>query len=403
MSDNVILLGAGASADAGIPMMNSFMDVMWRIAKLGKWNGHTINANDRTVLVEALKVREELDGYHGRVALDVWNIEDILSVLSFNALAGGKREKERLRGMTKAIGRVIEITNLVEHDGNLTEDRKVGMYPNFWRALVNWSVDHNAPIPPILTFNYDLVLERALLNALVGKYYRTHGRSFPYDAIEIRYSTDNFQPEALLAKTAYWRSDAQFHQGDPGMILEEKPAGYELDAEKLMRIELLKLHGSVNFPRTSEAERRDLRPTQRLIRPLDDPLILPPVFNKATNSIGKDVWSRAMQLLRTCKNLIVCGYSLPVTDIYMQYFLKAALGPNQDLNHVYVFDPSLFGNERHAEGEGLRQRYARNFSEPIQRRIEFQPWCPEGWKEGHGTMRHLVWLLAQHPDVLLFG
>lgn len=405
MSENVFLFGAGASADAGIPTLKTFMDAMWQIAKIGKWNGREVKSQDREVLIEALKVREELDSYHGRVALNVWNIEDILSVLAFNALAGGKREKDRLRGMTKAIARVIEITTDFTHDGKLNQDLKVGLYQNFWRALIDWTIYHTKTLPPILTFNYDLVLERAFLHAAVGKYYRTHERRFPYEAIQFCYSNDRFQPTAFLTEDATWDQYYGNLPKERGMILKESSSGQTLSPEKLLTVELLKLHGSVNFPRTSDAEPNPLTSTQRLIRPLDDPLILPPVFNKATESVGKDIWPRAMQLLRGCKNLIICGYSLPTTDIYMQYFLKAALGPNQDLNRIFVFDPSLFDPARAHEGDALRERYACIFSKPIQDRIVYQPFVAQKFQEApnKGTTTHLVHLLSTSPGEILFG
>jgi hypothetical protein len=88
----------------------------------------------------------------------------------------------------------------------------------------------------------------------------------------------------------------------------------------------------------------------------------------------------------------------------MQYFLKAALGPNQDLNRIFVFDPDLFRSHRAAQGEDLKKRYAMNFSPPVQRRIVFQPPIKDKWREEQGgTMWHLSHLLATAPQELLFG
>ena len=125
-SDKVIILGAGASAGAGIPMLGTFMDTMWQLAKTQRCEGKELSQVDIEVLEQALKVRAELDGYHGRATLDVWNLEDILSILSFNALAGGENERNRLSWMTKAIARVIELTCRVRHDGDLESAHPMG-------------------------------------------------------------------------------------------------------------------------------------------------------------------------------------------------------------------------------------------------------------------------------------
>ncbi len=391
-SDNVFLLGAGFSADAQVPMMQGFMDKMWTLARTGRCRNVAIPQSQLAVLEEALKVREELDGYHGRAALDVWNIEDILSILSFSS-------KKRLDDMTKAIAQLIELTCTIKHDGKLNNHSdEFTIYSRFWRALIKWADDRGRPVPPILTFNYDLVLERSLLRALVGKYYR-HSVKFGHEAVEVSYSGAVCEDIRLRCITGTWR-DENFRE-EHGLILEDIPADSTLNTDKLLRLQILKLHGSVNFPRPKRKATDARLGSQVLTTPLEDPLILPPIFNKATDAVGKEVWTQALQVLRSCKRLIICGYSLPATDIYMQYFLKAALGPNQDLDHIYVFDPVLHGEDQAIAGRALRERYACNFSQPIQRRIQFQPIpAPNSL---HGTAMHLVWLLEQQPNAILFG
>lgn len=72
MSDNVLILGAGFSADAGIPLMGQFMDKMWTISRSGKCNGVRVSVDDLTVLENGLKAREELDGYHVRPLASIY-------------------------------------------------------------------------------------------------------------------------------------------------------------------------------------------------------------------------------------------------------------------------------------------------------------------------------------------
>jgi hypothetical protein len=89
----------------------------------------------------------------------------------------------------------------------------------------------------------------------------------------------------------------------------------------------------------------------------------------------------------------------------MQYFLKAALGPNQDLNRIFVFDPCLFDPAREHEGAALRERYACIFSKPIQDRIVYQPPIERKFEGAldRGTTSHLVHLLRKTPGEILFG
>jgi hypothetical protein len=91
--NNVILFGAGASADAGIPMLDSFIDKMWEYAMRGKVGDKPIAHVDREILVEANKIRIDLERYSSRAYFDNRNLEDILSLLSFEALAEGNNSK----------------------------------------------------------------------------------------------------------------------------------------------------------------------------------------------------------------------------------------------------------------------------------------------------------------------
>jgi hypothetical protein len=88
MSENVIIFGAGFSYDAGIPMLSNFIERMWEYSIRGKAGNHELEYFDKNILAEALEIRREMDGYHGRVAFDDRNIEDILSMLVFNLMGG---------------------------------------------------------------------------------------------------------------------------------------------------------------------------------------------------------------------------------------------------------------------------------------------------------------------------
>ncbi len=408
MADNVIILGAGSSADAGIPLLGKFIETMWSMAKLGRHRNSPIPDSDRELIIQALKIRDELDGYHGRSAIDLWNIEEVLSLLAFTALTAGRAEKNKLDVMARAIARTIEITCRVKSNGKLNE-RVSGdivvpeVYPAFWRSLFAWVRETNYAPPVIITFNYDLVLERSLLYSIIGTYFASN-RAFPGDGICLDYHSKQFPQLKLALKSEEFVSQDRSN-GIParegGFILEEI-SDQDTDLE-LLPIHLLKLHGSCNFPKPARKRQVERDAGQRLAEGLQDPLILPPVFNKATEKLGTGSWSFAMEALRDCKNLIVCGYSLPQTDIYMQYFLKAALGPNRDLDRIHVFDPILFQEERADEANTLKTRYAGNFSEPLRKRIHFQPPIMERSRGAAGTFNHLVWLLHKHPQTLLFG
>ena len=363
MTDNIIILGAGASVDAGIPLLANFVEKMWEFAITGKHNGQTLSDEDKKIFAEAIKVKNELDGYHGRAAFNDRNIEDILSILSFNLIGGKKSDLEKQKWFIRAITRTIDLTCNVQHDGTLNRVQQNGhqVYGEFWRGLFERFKNSASSFPTIISFNYDLVLERSLLQTVIGTGYKPHSSRFPYDGINLRYHY-NFVKD-LRFKVKYvpftvTRGD-DFGRED-GMILE---ATDEI-LRNLVNIEILKLHGSLNFP----SKKDDSFSPAKIA---SDPYILPPVINKWVGKNEETIWSTGLQRLREAKNIIIVGYSLPQTDIFMQYFLRAGVGPNLNLNKIIVHNPILYRSG--AENELMRERYGNCFSPQLQSRIIFNP------------------------------
>jgi len=367
MSDNVIILGAGASADAQIPLMSNFIETMWEMSVRGKIRSEKLTPEDRTLISEAMVIKDRLDNYHGRANFNDRNVEDVLSILSFDAMAGGRTHRKRLSTFVKAISRTIELTSAVRHNGRAEHQPGYpAPYMDLWRLLIQDRLQKTGSFPPIVTFNYDLVLERSLYNYCTTV---SHD-SLPFRGLSIAYYYDKL-PRVDLSKVPI-RTDQSGRSNHHGTWLA--PA----KEEDTVSIEILKLHGSINFPR--------IKPTQQNLPVLavDDPLVMPPVFSKMEYGIGlRDAWKRALLRLRQAKNIIIVGYSLPTTDIYMQYFLKAGLGPNMNLNRVFVFDPVLYKESEACEA--MIRRYKTCFSPQLQDRIIFRP-----SHTGDGTLQHFV-------------
>jgi len=395
MTDNVIILGAGSSVEAGVPLLGNFVDQMLEYGFKGKAHNKDLSSEDKTIFAEAMKVRNELDGYHGRAAFDDRNIEDILSILAFNLMAGGETEREKLEWMTKAIARTIELSTKVKFDNNqidkIQKVEGVEVYKNFWQKLFKRFSNQN-DFPTIITFNYDLVLERSLFHLLINTHYNAHNENlFPFDGISLKYYYD------VLAPFFYKVNQTIYSQaGDIGI---ENLGGTnislcnQIDLERPANIELLKLHGSINFPnRISHESTKPIIPTDSV----ENAYILPPLPNKGLLGEQIEIWKVALERLREAKNIVIVGYSLPRTDIYMQYFFKAGLGPNVNLNKITVFNPVLFRNKLDTmdpECKAMEERYSSCFSPQLKERIVFRPSylkLNNIKEELAGTFRHFV-------------
>ena len=118
-----------------------------------------------------------------------------------------------------------------------------------------------------------------------------------------------------------------------------------LDADKLDTFVYLKLHGSVNWHYSGREHfygetifYSDVSPwgQKRQHHELEarrsagdkDTLIIPPVAEKTTffsNETVRRLWQEASDHLEGATRVFVIGYSLPISDIGMQFFLKRSL------------------------------------------------------------------------------
>jgi hypothetical protein len=319
-------------------------------------------------------------------------------MLAFNILGGGRSDTNRFKAFTKAISETIELSCNVKHPGLITKHNFSfisdgdEIYRRFWISLFNWFSKGNK-LPTIITFNYDLVLERSLFQTLINKYYQEDKNRAPFNAFTIDYKYRHFEPEHYRLGYIPQTFTPKGEYG-PGSNLEKMDTQKE---SSFANIELLKLHGSLNFP-TSISQLKKEKPT--LTKVIENPYILPPVSNKHSNGAGDESWQVALNRLREAKNVIFVGYSLPKTDMYMQFFLKAALGPNQELNKLYVFDPVLW--QETEASLAMRSRFEACFAEQLRPRINFNPPLNTHLMDCKGTTEHFVNILENDPEWIFF-
>jgi hypothetical protein len=159
--DNVIIFGAGASIDAGIPLLNNFVDTMWGYAIRGRSPNGVISPEDKKLLEQADVIRVGLERYNSRANFNMRNLEDVLSLLSFESLAGGEA-LEKYQTWVRAITKTVELSTSHSYSQAVSENLnyKRTIYHEFWNCLLGQNSSSNPP--GLITFNYDLVLERTL-------------------------------------------------------------------------------------------------------------------------------------------------------------------------------------------------------------------------------------------------
>jgi hypothetical protein len=279
MKENVVyLLGAGYSAPLGLPLMNNF---------LVKSRDMYFSAPEKYRHFEKVfKTIEELSIIKNYFSSDLFNIEEILSILEMKRQLQGE---ESVETFTNYISNVIEY--YTPPIPNPTKN-----WPSNWGEIIfasgNWSNygyfiatlfglkfqsikfdnrwvpqislnDEKDTSYSIITLNYDLVIE-----------------------IIHSYLKDNFNINHLV----------------------------DLNRQTTNRdFPLAKLHGSVD---TND--------------------IVPPTWNKNVSKNISTAWKNAYQLISKANHLRIIGYSLPIADSYIKYLLKSAITSSEHLKKIDV-------------------------------------------------------------------
>ena len=276
--DNVVyILGAGFSAQFGLPVMSNFLEKARDIVALRNIETRRINElkinldNFETVFRNIETLRRCKDYYNA----DFLNIEEILSLLDMGELVGSQTEGEQSKIFRNFIADVIKYYTVDEPPYSQEKNTYSLLLP-FLKYLfrvdcepgeLTRNVRSDVPFYSILTFNYDNVLENALgiLN---------------YEC----------QFDQLSFSNSY--------------------------NKKGKKVPLIKIHGDVCSPASIVAPtwRKKFEPEQS----------------------GFSAWKTAGEILREANHIRIIGYSLPDTDSYLKYFLKWGAAHEQNLKSIDV-------------------------------------------------------------------
>jgi hypothetical protein len=316
MSKNVFILGAGASAKAGVPLLKDFLRVANTIRI-----GNSLSQTDRALFDLVFRARTALTAINSKSRLDFDNFEEIYSAFDMASLIQrlGDLDQKSVLELPSAMRRLITVTIEksmklpVYNDLQIQKALPPEPYDRFIKGIAHLSKSDEVAL---ITFNYDLALDYALY----------------FNRIAFNYGLDN---------------------------------GTGLD--------LLKLHGSLNWGRCSnqscrgiciwsladyfkqfkwnlyDVEDASLEVAERLIgrthchpETLErDPVLIPPTWNKGGfhNELSS-VWSKAAAHLAEAENIFVIGYSFPPSDQFFKYFFAVgSIGQEGWIEKIRVVDP----------------------------------------------------------------
>ena len=345
MAKTVFVLGAGASAKAGAPLMSTFLDKARDLLASGKVD------DKKEDFERVFKALVKLRDVFYKSGLDLDNIESVFGAFEMARIIGklGDCSQAEIDDFSDSI-RVLIVRTLdqsIRYDYSLNDVTPPVPYGKFVRLLKGMNKAGQSCAPnrcSVLTFNYDIALDYA----------------FTWSDVPIDY---------CLQTTT------------------------EMNAVKL-----LKLHGSLNWGRCPSCREVTAVPfskgsvmeyarklggsgfitlpaAQELINATCDadgcgthlsgePIIVPPTWNKTEGHANlANVWKQAAIELGEAENIICIGYSLPESDLFFRYLFALGTVGEAHLRRFWVFDPDTEGV--------VQKRYDRLIGKGIERRFKF--------------------------------
>ena len=342
MSKIVFVLGAGASAHCGTPLMNNFLEVAQDLLRLGEVDEVK---EDFENVFDAVG---HLHAIQSKAKINTYNIEDVYAAFEMGKLLDSLPgvESNKIEGLTssirKVIGYTLEKTTKLPSNGTTDVPETYYKFAGIIESLIKEKRDCS-----IITFNYDLGLDYAL-----------YGRRIlpDYSFGDIDLTGKKFVTYLKLHGSLNWGKCRKCPKITPyrGFQYTKKVVGRAYST----------------IPIISPLKRQKCSYCGELLE--EDPFIVPPTWNKTAFHAQIDqVWKRAALELKDAENIFVLGYSFPSTDLFFHYLFALGVDMTTILRGFYVYNPDPSVKERFEDllGSGISERfhfYDLSFEEVIQ-------------------------------------
>lgn len=336
MSETVFILGAGASKEAGAPLIGEFLDISKRL-----WKQKARIADDEfRVVFDAIT---KLQIVHSKASLEIRNIEEVFAAFEMAqtlgvSLVAGSIPEALVSCSRTVIAQTIEQTLFFPR--NSDEPRvpyPPKAYESFAKLVLHLQKEATTKqTVSVITFNYDPAVE-----------YCFHSAQIPFSYCLDGMSDTAAVPLLKLHGSLNWGECPDCERVVPwelSDVLRENLFSKVNDSAMILPI-------SSSFSLFAHCKKQ----------PVKGPFIVPPTFNKTKyHRLLSTVWSRAAKELSEAENIFVSGYSLQDSDAFFRYlYALGTIGPV--LDHFWVFDPDQSGEVearfRELLGTSARERF----------------------------------------------
>lgn len=314
MSKIVFILGAGASKEAGAPLMYEFLDYAYELWKLNRVSSSN---HEFSVVFDAIG---KLQSVHSKSELDLRNVESVFAAFEMAKLlnifpsANEDLISQQIDALKLLIVKTLE--NSIEFHLNSSGLVIPKPYGEFLKLVKYLQVESKRKYSvSVFTFNYDILLDLACMR----------------EGIKIDYGLDNEKkglPILKLHGSTNWGYCKKCKSVIPYDISGYIFNDYEITGNKVRSLRYITL--SNRFNEFIHCEKVD---------PI--PVIVPPTWNKSDyHKQIATVWKRAAHELQDAEHIFIIGYSLPPTDMFFRFLYALGTVGQNPLKSFCVYDPA---------------------------------------------------------------
>jgi hypothetical protein len=343
MSKIVIVLGAGASCEYGLPSMSNFLQISEKLFRDNSNNYY------RGIYENVNKAICSLQNVNSKSFVDIYNIEDVFSSFEMGRIIGrlpGMSNGEEIENLIVSTKRLIyetldKSTLLMIPSRDKPPDAKIG-----YRRLVEFIKEVNKKSFDtccVITFNYDLLLDYALYKSNLIPNYCLNTKNEP------------IQGKVKLIKlhgSLNWLVNLDNKNEIFPVFLNDifEDVKYYINPyseDRIFYIDPIKWLSTKN----------NIYNKKKII---PEPVLIPPVFNKMEYSDNiRNVWRQASIELSDAEYILICGYSHPETDNFFKFLFALGMAGDSLIHRFAVYDPNTELEERYKKilGRSLIGRY----------------------------------------------
>lgn len=313
MSEIVFILGAGASADAGAPLMKNFM------LKAQELRKEKDKVKIRQDFDDVFRIKNSISKLCHKSILDLNNVEELFAILEMGKLINKlvDLDSESIEKCTSSLRKVIGRTLELSMPLRMVSRDELDVYKTYnkFLKLLDLLKRHRRISCSVLTFNYDIGLDYTFYrNGLGFDYCLEDNSNSQLIAVLKLHGSLNWAKCTSCDKVIPWNFK--------DFIINES-----IGNDWIIDISSKLSSSGLCCPQC-----------QNILS--SDSFIIPPTWNKILHNKNLiNVWKKAAKELSDAESIIIVGYSNPETDQYFKYLLSLGIEGETMIKNFWIIDP----------------------------------------------------------------